>query len=420
MISAKRAIITNTTAQLFGKVINTGSSLLVTILIARNFGAQYYGDFTKAFVTATLFFIGIDFGLNAITVRRMQDSQDEQKEFKNAFGVRVVLAAVFFILLSLFVLIIPTVSENGYSTKVKMATLIFGLTFFEQASFTTANAIFQRRLKYAKSAVASSLGSLVILAAVMVVIAVNGDVRTVALAHLLGSITMMSVALAFARAEIGSISPRFNVKKMRGLISEAFPVGVALLINMLMIRVGTILLAFFRSSSEVGFYGLAFRAFDVVLVFPAFVMNSAYPIMVERVRHGSEQLVRIVKKVALLLFLASIAGLVVLFFASPLLERIRAEFIESQIPLKILSFWIPIFFLSSLMQWTLVSLKKEKLLIPIYLLALVINLIANLVMIPKFGMLAAALNTGISEFIVLFITSAVVLQSFRDTKELKR
>ena len=420
MISAKRSIITNTTAQLLGKAINTGSSLLVTILIARNFGAQYYGDFTKAFITATLFFIGIDFGLNAITVRRMQDSQDEQREFRNAFGVRVVLAALFFILLSLFVLIIPTVSENGYSTKVKMATLIFGLTFFEQASFTTANAIFQRRLKYSKSAIASSLGSLVILAAVMVVIALNGDVRAVALAHLVGSITMMSVALSFARAEIGSISPRFNFGKMKGLFSEAFPVGGALLINMLMIRIGTILLAFLRSSSEVGFYGLAFRAFDVVLVFPTFVMNSAYPIMVERARHGTEQLARIVKKVALLLFLTSLVALVVLFFASPLLELIRAEFIESQIPLKILRLWIPIFFLSSLMQWTLVSLKKEKLLIPIYLLALVINLIANLVMIPRFGMLAAALNTGISEFIVLFFTSVVVLQSFRDTRELKR
>jgi O-antigen/teichoic acid export membrane protein len=69
------------------------------------------------------------------------------------------------------------------------------------------------------------------------------------------------------------------------------------------------------------------------------------------------------------------------------------------------------------MQWTLVSLKKEKLLIPIYLLALVINLIANLFMIPRFGMLAAALNIGISEFIVLFLTSAVVLQSFRVAKK---
>jgi len=207
----------------------------------------------------------------------------------------VVLAALFFILLSVFILIIPTVSENGYSTKVKLATLIFGLTFFEQASFTTANAIFQRRLKYSKSAIASSLGSLVILAAVMVVIAVNGDVRAVALAHLLGSIIMMSVALVFARAEVGSISPRFNLGNMRRLISEAFPVGVTLLLNMLMIRIGTILLAFFRSSSEVGFYGLAFRAFDVALVFPTFVMNSAYPIMVERVRHGPEQLVTFVK-----------------------------------------------------------------------------------------------------------------------------
>ena len=62
--------------------------------------------------------------------------------------------------------------------------------------------------------------------------------------------------------------------------------------------------------------------------------------------------------------------------------------------------------------------KKEKLLIPIYVLALVINLCANLVMIPRFGMLAAALNTGISEFIVLFLTSVVVLQSFRDIREL--
>lgn len=418
-ISTKRAIATNTTAQLIGKAVNTTSSLLVTILIARNFGANYYGDFTKAFVTATLFFVGIDFGINAVIVRRTASGEaDEQDEFRNALGLRFLLALASLVILLVFVLLVPTADDQGYPLKVKLATLIFGLTFFEHASFTTANAIFQRRLQYIKSAIASSLGSLVVLGAVLIAISAKADVRGIAIAHLLGSIVMMTVALIFVRNLIGKISPTFVWKKMKVLLQETLPIGTMLVLNILTTRIGTIMLALSRTSGEVGLYGLAYRAFDVILVFPTFFMNATYPIMIKRYKESPHRLIALVKKSAMALVAISLLAGLLLFIASPLLTIIREEFTNAQIPLRILSLALPFFFLTSLMQWTLVTTRKEKTLIPIYAGALIINFLANLLFIPRYGMLAAAVNTGVTEAIILFLTAAAVLQSFRQsTKE---
>ena len=56
MNSTKWKVAWNTVSQLFGKAIGSGAMLLVSIFIAREFGAQGYGDFTKI-TTFVAFFI---------------------------------------------------------------------------------------------------------------------------------------------------------------------------------------------------------------------------------------------------------------------------------------------------------------------------------------------------------------------------
>ena len=413
-MSAKRTIATNTIVQLIGKAVNTTSSLLVTLLIARSLGADFYGEFTKAFVTATLFFIGIDFGLNAIVVRRIvKDQANEQEEFRNTLGLRLLFAVASLALLAVFLLLVPTADDQGYSARVKFATLIFGLTFFEHASFTTANSIFQRRLQYAKSVLASVVGSLVVLGAVAVAVAAKADIRIVALSHVAGSLTMMAIALVFVKDMIGKVSPTFVWRKMMGLFKEALPLGFTLLLSVLTTRIGIIVLSLLKSNAEVGFYGLAYRAFDVALVFPTFFMNATYPIMVEQASQGRDKLKKIVKQSAAVLLVVSLLSTAALYSISPLLAFIREEFGQAQTPLKILSLSLPLFFLTSLLQWTIVTLKKEKVLIPVYAAATGLNLTANLLLIPRYGMLAAAATTVITEAAILFLLAFPVLQSFR-------
>ena len=78
--------------------------------------------------------------------------------------------------------------------------------------------------------------------------------------------------------------------------------------------------------------------------------------------------------------------------------------------LKILSFSLPFFFLTALLQWTMLTLHQESLLIKVYALGLFFNASVNLIVIPRFGYLAAAVTTGLTELLIFVLLLSPVLK----------
>jgi len=164
MNSARRLIVNNTAVQLFGKFFSTLTTLLTTLLITRFLGAEVYGDFTKVFSTVILLYMVLDFGFNAIVVRRLGLRPAHlSADISNLIVMRLLYAFILSLLLSLFLLASPTPATHGYTLAVKQATLIFSLSFFFQGIFTSLNAVFQHRLNYLPSVLSGSLGNLLIL-----------------------------------------------------------------------------------------------------------------------------------------------------------------------------------------------------------------------------------------------------------------
>ncbi len=96
-----------------------------------------------------------------------------------------------------------------------------------------------------------------------------------------------------------------------------------------------------------------------------------------------------------------LSGIIIVFgfIFAPFVIRILGgqEFSASIFPLRILLFSLPLFFINNLFYHSF--LLKEKMRSPLIAIgsALVINLILNLIFIPKFGYIAAAFNTLITE-----------------------
>ena len=98
-----------------------------------------------------------------------------------------------------------------------------------------------------------------------------------------------------------------------------------------------------------------------------------------------------------------------LSFLIPVLYDSRFE--SSKLPLVILASGIPFFFLSALLWHVLIIFGKQKNLVLVYGAGALFNLITNLIFIPKFGYLAAAATTVISEAFILLLLTAAVLKS---------
>lgn len=384
----RRVIAWNTVSQVFGKIIGAGTAFVVSFFVARNFGAVGYGEFTKITTYVAFFFLVADFGLNAVYLQ-------QKTPFRTLLSLRI-LGGIFLIFLSLAILaFLPQGESQGYTRFVRLGIILFSPAIFFQGLITTANAIFQKELRYDFTTVTISVGSLVTLVAFFVFQNVFGSI----LALTIGSVATSITGLFFVKRFVDSYEIRFRVVELMKLFVPAIPLGLTLLFNLVYFHADSVILTISRSTAEVGIYGLAYKVFETILVLPTFFMNAVYPLMLK-----SENFTRLFKKSFFVLLITSLVSVIAVWLLSPLLVFIKDDF-EASIPaLRVLSLGLPFFFLSSLIMWALIARKKQNALAIIYGSFMLGNILLNVRFIPIFGFMAAAWITVISEFIVLAVS----------------
>ena len=399
-MNTKQKIAYNTMAQLVGKAATTLTTLLLTVLITRRFGPSGYGDFTVMMAYSALFYIVADFGLNAIALRDF--SVDKSKiafYFKNLIGLRLVMSLALFAIGAVALAFFP------YSSFVKIGVLIGLLTIFTQALYSSTNAVFQTKLRYDLSVLAAILGSVVILIlsfASLRSFSVGGLLPIVG-SYVVGGVVMVGLSLVFVRRLIGAIGIAKDLKLWRYLFLAALPLGITTIFSVVLQKTDFLLLSVLSGSEAVGLYGASYKIFEFALVFPTFFVNSIYPIMVRRFGEGQEKLKEMIKSSGLFLFAVSVLGSVVGYALAPWMIRVVAgpEFVESVQALRLLLLGLPVFYLSALFLWLLITLGKQKQIPFIYAAGAIVNVVLNVILIPRYSFYGSAIITWISELLIL-------------------
>lgn len=391
----------NTVSQLLGKVVGSSVMLIISIMVARAFGAEGFGDFTKITTFVAFFYLLVDFGLNAVYLQ-------QKKDWATLLWMRIVGGTILMFVAIAALAFLPQSNNQGYTGLVRLGIIFFSPTILIQGLIVSANAIFQKHLRYDLATLALTVGNIMIVGLVWIVVyglSFRVGVIGATTSLLLGLCVTASVSLFFVRHIESPIHLSFDRRAGRALFMAALPLGVTLLFNQVYFRVDSFILALTRSTAEVGFYGLAYKMFELPIVIPTFFMNSVYPLLLQTT---SKQLI---KKSFFILLVLSVFALCIFWFVAPLLLYIRPEFAPSIPILRILTLGLPFFFLSSLAMWTLIALGKQIVLAGIYGSLMILTILLDILVIPTFGAIGAAWITVGSEALVL-IASGVALRRY--------
>lgn len=406
-MSVKKIVAVNTASQLLGKAIGAGTSFVVAFLLARRLGAEGFGDFTKITTFVAPFFLLADFGLNAIFLQK----KDDAPWWPRLLGLRLVGSALLIFFTLAILAFLPHGVDQGYTALVRFGIVLFSPAILFQALITTANALFQKHLRYVHAMVAIAAGSAVTL---LLVAPLSIGVLSATIAVLIGTAATAIVSFVFA-GRYAPLSVSVARQSIAGLLVPSVPLGATLLFNLVYFRADNYIITLTRPTAEVGIYGLAYKVFEVALVLPTFFMNAMYPLMLSAKSNNStmqqfnnQLFLRILKKSLFFLLLTSFILLLILWLAAPFLAFIKSDFAASAPALQVLSLGLPFFFLTSLTMWTLVTLKKQWTLAVIYGLSMVFNLLLNIWLIPAYGYMAAAWITVVSEGAVLVLSSILL------------
>lgn len=388
-----KTIASNTAAQLVAKFFGAGLTLLTTYYTIRLAGLDLYGDLTKILVLVAVGFTAIDFGLNAEGLRSSHSQTEMHQSLQTILLARLLLSVLIIGILNLVIFVLP----GGYSSEVKSIFWLGSLAIIFQGIYTSGNAWFQHQLSYWSATISVVVGSLIGTLLTFYYLKYSPTLSNLILANTLGYLSMSLTTLLLLPTTITKTFTRLirPGRMIAGLLLRSLILGFILIFSVLASKIDTIILGVFRSAGEVGEYGFAYRIFDVILVLPVFVMNAVYPLSL-RAKKASHLTSYTTWAMAALGVLAAI----LLWCFAPFVNLVKPGLTLTTSVLRLLSISLPLFYITAPLMWGLISVKRDKVVLFIYLAAVIFNAIINLVFIPGFGAPAAAINTGLTELLI--------------------
>lgn len=404
-------ILKQTSWQLLGKLFTSISTILIISLISRNpnFKESGVGIFTLALTYLSFFYLAVDLGINAHIIKRF-NNQNLELEWRKLLGLRFILASILIIICFFGASFWPKATS-----EFVQSIAIGALAIYAYAAFLTSNAIFQNKLRYDLASYATLFGAAVTFALIYFLNSFN-NLPYLMIGHLVGWVVCALLSIFFVKKFINHILPIFDLKFLKQLIKEIWPFSLTLILNTLYFRVDTFILSFSKTLVDVGIYNLAFQVFQSALVIPTFIMNGFYPILISTLLEDKKKFIKIFWQFLAGLFALSLVGTLLTLLLSPYIIGILVGngFLGATTSLQILSLSFPAFFVSSLLLWVLVTLKCYKTILLIYSVGLLINLSLNLILIPKYSFIGAALVTGISEYLILILQAIILYRKLKN------
>lgn len=395
--------------QLLGKVITSLSTFIVLGMISRSYGESQTGVFTLALTYLAFFYLISDFGINAYMVPHLMQGQISY-HWQRLLGLRIILSVILFLTANLGVWFWPV---DGL---FRQAVMWGSLAIFASSLYTTSYSLFQSKLRFDLSTLAILVGTMLPLPLFFLFIANRLPVPYLMLAHLLGWCLLAGVSLLSVKKYLTSLLPIFDFIFFKKTILQVWPITVTLILNTIYFRVDAFILTSIKSFSDVGIYNLSFSIFQSLLVIPTFIMNGYYPVMLKKFSQGKDIFLSDLKKViALMLTVAALGTILTFILASFVISLLTGGkgFSGASDSLQILSLGFPAFFVSSVLMWTLVTLKKFKVMMAIYLMGLIINILLNINFIPRYSFYAASAVTVVGEYAIVLMQILILVRFIR-------
>jgi O-antigen/teichoic acid export membrane protein len=179
-------------------------------------------------------------------------------------------------------------------------------------------------------------------------------------------------------------------------------------------RIDLLLLRAFTDAEAVGHYSFAYRMIDLAAPLSFLFVSSVYPLLAEY--HATADIGAFRTLYQRSHDFLSLAGMGlatgVILFAPNIVDLLGgAEYGASVTVMRVLAMTFALIWLTNLVNHSLISVGKQNVLLWTACLALVVNVSANLIMIPIYGKEGAAATQALTEATVLSV-SLVVLSRY--------
>jgi O-antigen/teichoic acid export membrane protein len=392
----------NTSWLFFERILRIVISFVVTIFVVRYLGPKDFGLYSYALSFFWLFSSLSNLGLDSISTREIIRHPDKKDEINGTvFFLRLAGSAAAIILLG------ATLFVTGEATYTAILIIILSGSFIFQ-SFSAIESYFRAIVKAKYNAYALSASVILSSALKIIFILIKAPLIYFVFAVVFEyAVLAAGLIMVYHYNKLSVFNWKFSKKIASSLLKDSWPLALSGIVVMVYMKIDQIMIKHMMTEEAVGYYAAAVRLCEAWYFIPVTLCNSIFPAIVNA-KNVSEEFYnnRMQKLYDLLTWLAIAIAVPVTIFSDQIITLLFGnEFLPAS-PVLTIYIWAGIaVFLGVASSQYLINENLTKLSFFRTSVGMVVNVVLNLILIPVYGIIGAAIATLVSYTAVTFVLS---------------
>jgi len=404
-MTTARRIAKNTSVLFIAQITSYLLGFFITLYTARYLGANGFGILSIALSITGIYGVFADMGLSTLMIRDI--SRD--KTFTDKYITNIAVMRIFLVLLMVG-LIVVTVNIIGYNPVQNTVIYLITLSTIITAFAAILTSVFQANEKMEYLSINIIFNSVLMLAGTLIGIYYHLDIIYFAAIYVISSAIVLILTSIIYAWKFSLPKIEFDLSFWKPKLKEAWPFGITGLFMNIYFMIDSIILSIMVNNAVVGYYSAAYRLIIVLLFVPIILNVVIFPVMSQFYVTSKDYLRLAYEKY---FKYATILGIPLGVGTTLLADKIilliyGTQFLPSIIALQILVWSTVLIFLSSAFARLLEVSNKQLVLTKITAFNAVINIILNILLIPKFSYIGASFVTVFTEISSLIIVIKVI------------
>jgi PST family polysaccharide transporter len=395
-----QAIIGNMGWLFADKFLRMGAGLFVGAWIARYLGPTKFGLLSFSIAFAAIFGAFATLGLDGIVVRELVKNAERENELMgSAFALKLISGAITVLICPLAVLLM-----HGREALMLWLVGLSAAGFIFQ-SVNVIDFYFQAKVQSKNTVIAANVAFILTTLVKIVLVLTAAPLIAFAWAAFGEAALTGAFLLVAYRANHHSMRDwRYNGPVARELLRDSWPLLLAQFAGLLYLRLDVVMLQQMVGDREVGIYAAATRISEIWYFLPMVVTASVSPSIIKcRDANPGLFLSRLHRLYFYMAWLAIGLSLPTSLASGWIVRLLYGVQFREAGPVLAIHLWasIAVFLGVASSQYLLIE-QLQKISFYRTLIGMICNVIINLMLIPRFGAMGAAIATVVSYFVATF------------------
>lgn len=406
---SEQTVIAKNTASLFlAEAFGSLFSYALFIILAYGLGDSGLGKYTWSLAFAGFFAIFYDFGIDTLLIREIAGDKTKIAEY---------LPAMFWMRLLLMIpmIFLPLILVGFFSDD---PIIIWGVSISAVGVFCIYFSYFFRSILQAMELIIFDAKIKLLESLFQLIMALAGFKIGKLLGALIGVSASQICILLISIMYVKKYVPEFKLCKIKkgsfySIFWNAIPFWFTGTFLIIYYRLDTLMIKYLRDFAEVGLYNSAMRLISGFNFFPKVVLMAIFPVMARYHATGDNNLNALLQKtMRILLHIAVPMAITGYFLSSEIINSIYSnDFAPAAKAFSILVIGELFFFLVFGLGNFFNAINKPKVWSILTFIGVCMNIVLNYFLIKYYGFVGAAFATTITQGMIFFVLSILLIKS---------